>query len=85
MDIMKSAVPKTMLGFVALFAVLMAGVVVAQTLWWDPARACERKGAWWDNQTRVCATPVQLSTITGRPSKDVKTPTQPPQIIQLPK
>ena len=85
MGAMKSAVPKTMLGFVALFGVLVAVTLVAQIVWWDPAKACERKGAWWDNTTRVCATPVKLSTITGRPSKDVKTPTQPAQIIQLPK
>jgi hypothetical protein len=82
---MKSAVPKTMLGFTALFVVLMIGVMVAQVLWWDPAKACERKGAWWDNATRVCATPISISKITGRPSKDVKTPTQPQMIVQLPK
>lgn len=85
MGAMKSAVPKTMLGFVALFGVLIVATFVAQTLWWDPAKACERKGAWWDNSTRTCATPVVLSDITGRPSKDVKVPTKPGIIVQLPK
>ncbi len=42
---MKSAVPKTMLGFVALFGVLVAVTLVAQIVWWDPGeRPEERKG-----------------------------------------
>lgn len=32
-----------------------------------PARKCEANGAWWDASTRICATPIYIPNITGRP------------------
>ena len=64
---MNKTIPRVMLGFVAVFVIAMAGLLIYQALWWDPARACERKGAWWDPSTRICATPITLDKLTHRP------------------
>lgn len=64
---MNKTIPRLMLGFVAVFVVGMAGLLVYQALWLTPARLCEQRGAWWDPSTRVCATPITLDKITRRP------------------
>lgn len=64
---MNKTIPRVMLGFVAVFVVGMAGLLIYQALWWDPSRACERRGAWWDSSTRICATPITLDKLTHRP------------------
>jgi hypothetical protein len=64
---MNKTIPRVMLGFVAVFVVGMAVLLIVQSLWWDPSRACEERGAWWDPSTRVCATPVTLDKLTHRP------------------
>ena len=35
----------------------------------DARSRCEAKGDWWDDQDKVCAVPVPLSTLTGQPAK----------------
>ena len=69
---MKSRVPRLMLMFVGVFAVLCLGVVVWQVGWVQPMKACEAAHKWWDHSQRVCATPILVSDITGRVITDEK-------------
>jgi hypothetical protein len=58
---------RLMLGFGALFVL---GVVLAfgyQLMYVIPAQKCETVGHWWEPSTRICATPIYLPHITGRP------------------
>jgi hypothetical protein len=56
--------------FVALFAVIVAGVLVWQVGWIIPQKKCEAARKWWDVDQRVCAQPVLISDITGRTIDD---------------
>lgn len=67
---MTSAINHLKLIFLALFAVLCAGVFVWQFGWVRPQQECEAAGRWWDPGQRVCATPVLISDITGRTIQD---------------
>jgi hypothetical protein len=58
--------------FVALFAVLSAGVFVYHIGWVWPGKRCEARGDWWDWRSRVCAHPILLSDITGRTIGDIE-------------
>ena len=53
--------------FVGIFALSCVAIWPYELLWAAPARRCEAHGAWWDPSTRVCATPIFLPQITGRP------------------
>lgn len=53
--------------FLATFAVLMGGVFAYRTLVIAPEERCEAGGRWWDRETAVCATPISIAEITGRP------------------
>ena len=64
---MKRFYSRLMLGFFALFVI---GVVTAfgyQFMYVIPAQKCEEAGSWWESSARICATPVYLPRITGRP------------------
>lgn len=58
--------------FLALFAVLSAGVFVYHVGWVWPGKKCEAKGDWWDWRTRTCAHPILISDITGRTIGDIE-------------
>lgn len=65
---MKSKIHPIWWVFTATFALAVAGLWAQQTFHRAPTaqEACEAKGDWWDEQDKVCAAPVALSTITGR-------------------
>jgi hypothetical protein len=52
--------------FMAIFAVLVAGVVAFERFWVGPGDRCENNGGWYDISTRTCATPIYIPDITGR-------------------
>lgn len=54
--------------FFSLFAVTLAGVFVLQRFWVDPGDRCTTKGYWYDLETRICAQPIYIPDITGRPA-----------------
>lgn len=60
--------------FLTLVAVGSAGAAAYHWFVVRPAKACEAKGAWWDPDKRVCAMPVVISDITGRPVGRSRTP-----------
>jgi hypothetical protein len=53
--------------FLGLFAISCVVVWAYQLLWVAPMKACEAHGNWWDPSSRVCATPIYLPNLTGRP------------------
>jgi len=53
--------------FLGLFGVLVAGVFAYQALWAAPGERCEARGQWWADEGRICAQPISIAEITGRP------------------
>ena len=53
--------------FLVLFLIGTAGSLVYHVMWVKPARACAARGGWWAPRSRVCATPIDITQITGRP------------------
>ena len=53
--------------FLSIFAVLLAGMFAYENLVVAPGDRCEAGGKWWDPDGRVCAQPVSIAEITGRP------------------
>ena len=54
--------------FLSIFAVLLAGMFAYERLVLAPGDRCEANGQWWDPQTRICAQPLSIAEITGRPN-----------------
>lgn len=54
--------------FFSVFAVLIAGTVVFQSVWLDPGERCVKDGHWYDVESRTCAVPIYIPDITGRPA-----------------
>ena len=52
--------------FLAIFAVLMVGVLVFERFWVAPGDRCEAGGGWYDRETLTCAQPSYIPDITGR-------------------
>jgi hypothetical protein len=53
--------------FFSLFAVMLAGIFVFQRYWVAPGDRCEAEGKWYDIESRICAQPISIAEITGRP------------------
>ena len=58
----------------AVFATVCAGLWGYQVLVVWPRARCEAQGNWWDDKDRICAIPVPLTTLTGRPAHPVHAP-----------
>ncbi len=54
--------------FLSIFAVLMAGMFAYERLVVAPGDRCEAGGRWWDPEGKVCAQPISIAEITGRPN-----------------
>ena len=59
--------PRLAILFGGLFALTVVGIILLQRIWLDPGRRCEADGMWYDIQHRVCAQPIYIPDITGRP------------------
>lgn len=64
---MPSTIPRLKLFFLGLFFLGCIAVWAYQIFYIWPRDRCEAKQAWWDPQTRVCAAPIFLPKLTGRP------------------
>jgi hypothetical protein len=58
--------------FVGIFVVANIGILVWTLGWARPEEKCTGEHRWWDASTRVCATPILTSDITGRIIADPK-------------
>lgn len=54
--------------FLACFAILMGGMFAYEALVVAPGDRCEAGGRWWDPKSGVCAQPISIAEITGRPN-----------------
>lgn len=54
--------------FAGLFALSLVGIFIFQKFWVAPGERCEARGAWYDIESRTCATPIYIPDITGRPA-----------------
>ena len=54
--------------FLSIFAVLLAGMFAYERLVVAPGDRCEEGGKWWDAEARICAQPISIAEITGRPN-----------------
>jgi hypothetical protein len=70
---MKSTIPRVKLFFVGLFALSCAAIWAYQIFYVWPRDQCEGHGGWWEPKERICATPIAISSITGRPNRPAKT------------
>ena len=64
---MNPLIDRLKLFFLGLFAISCVAVWTYELVWVAPRKACEAHGNWWDPRSRVCATPVYLPNLTGRP------------------
>jgi hypothetical protein len=64
---MNPTIDRLKLFFLAVFAVGTVGVWAYQIFYVWPAKTCDNRGGWWDRQMRICATPIYVPSITGRP------------------
>jgi hypothetical protein len=53
--------------FLVLFALGAGASWGYQLFWAKPRKECEARGHWWSNYKRVCAYPIDITQITGRP------------------
>ena len=53
--------------FFGIFSLMIAGVFVFQRYWMEPGERCEAEGKWYDIESRICAQPISIAEITGRP------------------
>ncbi len=53
--------------FFSIFGLMMVGVFVFQRYWMEPGERCEAEGKWYDMESRICAQPISIAEITGRP------------------
>ena len=52
--------------FLVLFLIGTAGSIAYHLMWVLPSRECAQRGGWWAPRSRVCATPIDITEITGR-------------------
>ncbi|MBW3618266.1 MAG: hypothetical protein KY446_11090 [Proteobacteria bacterium] len=64
---MTKTISRLKYGFFALFLLGSAASTYHAIYVVKPRQDCERKGAWWDPEERICATPIDISLFTGRP------------------
>jgi hypothetical protein len=64
---MNRLIDRLKLFFLGLFALSCVAVWTYELWWVAPRKACEAHGNWWDPSSRVCATPIYLPNLTGRP------------------
>jgi hypothetical protein len=64
---MNPTIDRLKLIFLAVFALAAAASWAYQVMWVWPQRTCESKRLWWDPDTRVCAAPIYIPSLTGRP------------------
>lgn len=62
-----NSVLRIKLFFLALFAVGCVAIWSYQIFYVWPKDRCEGHGGWWDGKRRLCAQPILLPKLTGRP------------------
>ncbi|MDO9472028.1 MAG: hypothetical protein Q7J28_03160 [Caulobacter sp.] len=64
---MNSTIDRLKIIFIGIFLVSGVALWAFQILYVMPAKKCEAGGQWWDRGRRVCAQPIYIPDMTGRP------------------
>lgn len=56
------------LAFGAVFVLSVVAIGAYQFYYVVPAKRCEASGRWWEPNERLCASPIYIPHITGRPA-----------------
>ena len=59
--------PRLAMIFFGLFGITVVGIFALQDYWVAPGKRCEAAGKWYDMDNRICAQPISIAQITGRP------------------
>lgn len=59
--------PRLAMLFAGVFGLSIIGVFAIQNYWVAPGKRCEAAGKWYDMDNRICAQPISIAEITGRP------------------
>jgi len=54
--------------FLILFAIGAVAIWGYQIFYVWPAQKCDDRQGWWDRKGRICAAPIYIPSITGRPA-----------------
>jgi uncharacterized membrane protein len=65
---MNASINRLKIIFMGIFAVAVVAIWTYQLLWVWPSKDCAKAGGWWDGGQRVCATPIFIPSLTGRPA-----------------
>ena len=60
--------PRLAMIFLGLFGITVVGIFALQDYWVAPGKRCEAAGKWYDMESRICAQPISIAQITGRPN-----------------
>jgi hypothetical protein len=64
---MNRTIDRLKLIFLGVFAVGCVALWAFQIFFVMPAKKCDAQGQWWDSATRICARPIYIPDLTGRP------------------
>lgn len=64
---MNRTIDRLKIVFLIIFAVACAALWAYQLLYVLPAKKCDAQQMWWDASRRICAQPLYIPSITGRP------------------
>ena len=59
--------PRLAMLFAGVFGLAVIGIFALQDYWVAPGKRCEAAGKWYDMDNRICAQPISIAQITGRP------------------
>ncbi len=65
---MNPTIDRLKLVFLGIFAVACVGIWAYQIIYVWPAKRCDAQSMWWDKATRICAQPIYVPSLTGRPA-----------------
>jgi hypothetical protein len=64
---MQLTIQRLKIVFLVIFAISSVGVFAYHYYYVWPRDRCESAGRWWEPKGRVCAQPILLPKLTGRP------------------
>jgi hypothetical protein len=65
---MNPTIDRLKIFFLVVFAIGAAAIWGYQIFYVWPAQKCDERAGWWDFKGRICATPIYIPSITGRPA-----------------
>ncbi len=65
---MNASINRLKIIFMGIFAVAVVGLWSYELLWVWPSKDCAKAGGEWDGSQRICARPIYIPSLTGRPA-----------------